>query len=410
MEDRDAVTWLHRRAGFGLSPAQLDEAVARGPAAELQQLLDAGSAELTDPWDDEQLPLDPFDQDARLYAINTWMDTMVSADRPLVERVAWFWHGHFVSGLDKVRVARLMVDQVRLFRSTGLGSFAELLRSVTIDPAMMVYLDLRTSTGSAPNENYAREVLELFTLGVGTYTEADVQAGAGALTGWQYFRDEVRFAPRQHDDTPQQFLGVDGVHDLDTVVAAIMAHAAMPGFVAAAVAADLLGTTDPAVVDPLAASFTASNFDVRELVRATLQAGLDGASEPVVVGPLPWMVRALRVTGASLRTRERLRLLRAAGHLPMLPPNVAGWPGGAAWFASSSLVARSNLAAVIAGATPPDAEAMSAAQGDDLDRLATALGMDSAGFSSATADVLAGASPGAPRLALALASPEWMVA
>lgn len=408
MDDRDAVTWLHRRAGFGLAPAPLADAVARGPAAELAQMLDATAP--VDAWDDDLLPLDPFDQEARLYAIDTWMSAMVATQQPLADRMAWFWHGHFVSALDKVRVARLMVDQVRLFRSNGLGRFGDLLRSVTIDPAMMLYLDLRTSTGAAPNENYAREVLELFTLGEGAYSEADVQAGARALTGWQYVRGDVRFAPQRHDDTPQRYLGVDGVHDLDTVVAAITAHPAMPGFVAAAVTAELLGTTDPAVVDPIAANFAASGYDVRELVRATLQAGLDGASQPVVVGPLPWMVRAVRVTGASLRTRERLQLLRAAGHLPMLPPNVAGWPGGAAWFASSSLVARANLAAAIAAATPPDAEVLIAARAPDVDELAIVLGMDSSGFGAATAAVLTAADPGPSRLALALASPEWMVA
>ena len=108
---------------------------------------------------------------------------MVASPQPLVERMAWLWHGHFVSVFDKVKVGRLMVDQIRLFRSLGLGAFPDLLRAVTIDPAMMWYLDLRTSTGTEPNENFAREVLELFTLGVGNYAEADVQAGAKALTG-----------------------------------------------------------------------------------------------------------------------------------------------------------------------------------------------------------------------------------
>lgn len=177
MDDRDAVIWLHRRAGFGLSAAEADVASVGGPAAELERLLDASAVAPDDPWSDDLLPLDVSDQPSRRYAVATWLDLMASSAQPLVERIAWLWHGHFVSAFDEVKVGRLMVDQVRLLRTAGLGPFPALLRAVTVDPAMMLYLDLRTSTGTEPNENYAREVLELFTLGVGNYAEADVQAG-----------------------------------------------------------------------------------------------------------------------------------------------------------------------------------------------------------------------------------------
>ena len=296
VDDRDAVIWLHRRAGFGLAAADVDAAVARGPAASLDDLL--RPAPPADPWDDAQLPLDRKDKPSRLYATNTWLDLMVASPQPLVERMAWLWHGHFVSAFDKVKVGRLMVDQIRLFRSLGLGAFPDLLRAVTIDPAMMWYLDLRTSTGTEPNENYAREVLELFTLGVGNYAEADVQAGAKALTGWAapLNGDGARFVARRHDDTPQRYLGRDGVHDLGSVVEAIAAQPAMATFIASTVAQELLGTS--ADVGSRAAAFTASNFDISTLVRSTLEAGLAGTSAPIVLGPVPWLVWARRVTGA----------------------------------------------------------------------------------------------------------------
>ena len=168
--------------------AELRDAEVRGASAELQTLLAAvvqEAAVAADPWDDEQLPIEPNVYEATVHAIGTWVETMVAGASPLVDRVAWMWHGHFVSALDKVRIARAMVEQVRLFRRAGLGPFRELLRSVTIDPAMLIYLDLRTSTGEQPNENYARELLELFALGEGNYTEADAQA----IALWE-FRDE----------------------------------------------------------------------------------------------------------------------------------------------------------------------------------------------------------------------------
>ena len=228
-DDQLAVTWLHRRAGFGLPAAELREAVTRGPVAELETLL-AASAPSPDAWDDALLPYDPKDRASRQYAVNGWLSTMVATEQPLVDRVAWLWHGHFVSALDKVKIARLMVNQVRLFRTAGLGNFRDLLRAVTLDPAMLVYLDLRESTGRDPNENYAREMLELFTLGEGKFTEEDVQAGALALTGWTVQRGGgVQFVSRRHADVTLGYLGVDGVNDLDTAIDAVMAQVRVGG-------------------------------------------------------------------------------------------------------------------------------------------------------------------------------------
>lgn len=415
MNERDAIIWLHRRAGFGLSAAELDNALPAGSSAELNRMLDpqAAGAPPADPWDDARLPLDVKDKPSRSYAIATWLETMASTTQPVVERVAWLWHGHFVSAFDKVKVAKLMVDQIRLFRTSGLGSFTRLLHDVTIDPAMMLYLDLHTSTGSQPNENYAREVMELFTLGVGHYAEADVHTGGVALTGWTLRqRVTAAFVARRHDDTPQTYLGTAGVHDLDTVVAAIGAQPAMATFIAATMANELLGTAPGDVVQRLAATFAAADFDVRTLVRATLQAGLDGTTAPVVLGPAPWLAVARRAVGAQFsdrQTKQALALLRNAGQIPMFPPNVAGWPGGAAWFASASVVARADLAALVAQTAPHDSPALVAAQGNDPVAIATALALPGAGFGPASAAAISRAPAGVQRLALALAAPETIV-
>jgi uncharacterized protein (DUF1800 family) len=170
-----------------------------------------------------------------------------------------------------------------------------------------------------------------------------------------------------------------------------------------------LGTAPSDLVARLATTFRSSGLDLRALVAATLQAGLDGASTPVVLGPVLWLVQAQRVTGAQIDGGRRLALLRAAGQLPMLPPNVAGWPGGAAWFAAGTVVARTNLAAVVAAGTPADSPVLAAARSTDLGALAGALGLGDP-FGEATAAVLQAARPGAPRLALALASPDFVIA
>lgn len=407
-DDRQAVAWLHRRAGFGLVPAELRDAVDRGFVAELERLL--AGAPTVDLWDDAQLPYDPKDRPSRMHAINGWLATMVASEQPLVDRVAWTWHGHFVSALDKVKVGRLMVTQARLFRSTGLGNFRALVRAVTIDPAMLIYLDLRESTGREPNENYARELLELFTTGEGNFSEEDVQSGALALSGWTVRSDgEVEFVPRRHGDITVSYLRVDGVHDLDTALDALMAYDALPLFIAATFANELLGTADDALVVRLAAGFVASNFEIRSLVRAALQAGLAGEYAPVVLAPVPWFVMACRITASSPKAKSVLQLLRAAGQLPMLPPNVAGWPGGSAWFAASSLVARANLAALIA-ASATEGEVLAAADGDDSALLASCLGLPIDDFSDESIVALSAAPPGPDRLAVALVTPEFLIA
>jgi len=318
VDDRRAVAWIHRRAGFGLHPDELDVAAARGPAAELDRLFGQVGQPPAADWDDAQLPLDPKDPKARIYAIHQWLDLMVGTQQPLVDRMAWLWHGHFVSAADKVRVARFMVDQIRLFRRAGLGGFPDLVAAVAVDPAMLLYLDGRASSGRAPNENFARELMELFTLGVGHYGEPDVTAAAAALTGWRLTlrAPGAVLVPARHDDRPQHYLGVDGVHDVPTVVAALTAQPALPSSIAGMVAAELLGVADAATVGRLAAALTASGLRLDTLVRATLGAGLAGTTGKVVMGPVPWLVMAQRITGAALGPGPRLLGLRAAGQLP----------------------------------------------------------------------------------------------
>ena len=344
-------------------------------------------------------------------AINAWLDHLVTTPRPLEEWMAWFWHGHFVSGLDKVRMPLLMVQQLRLFRSLALAPFPQLVRAVTTDPAMLLYLDGATSTGTQPNENYGRELLELFTLGVGNYSEDDVKAGARALTGWTIDRTSgrSRFAPRRHDDTPQHYLGVEA-HDVDTVVAAVTRQASCAPFVAGKLARAILGPVDDRVVAPLASEFASSGLDTRALVRAIVDLAHQGQAQPMTVAPVPWLVAAQRITGGTLRPAIRIAGLKAAGQVPMLPPNVAGWPSGPAWFGASTMVARTQLSSAIAASAPAMNAARHAAAAFDLDELADVL-LRPEGFAPATRTALARVKDDPHRvLAVALASPDLAVA
>jgi uncharacterized protein (DUF1800 family) len=412
VDDATAVTWLHRRIGFGLSSDELDAARARGIEAELAGIADSSGA--TDPWEGTDVPADPkTPTPERVRVIAAWLDHMTTTSTPLVDRVAWMLHGWLVSGMDKVRSPLLMAQQVRLFRSAGTGSYPDLLRAVAVDPAMLWYLDGRDSTGTAPNENFSRELMELFALGVGNYTEDDVKAGARALSGWTLSPTDPQatFRPRRHDDSPQPYLGRT-VHDVGTVIDAVVAQDAHPRFVARRVAREVLGTTDDTVVDLLVDAYEQADRRLGPLVVGAARLGVEGRVEPspVVLAPVPWLVMARRATGSTPPVTAVAEGLRAAGQVPWFPPNVAGWPGGTAWFASSTVVARAQLAGSIAGATTEAHPTMVAAADGDLDALADRLGASDGRFTGPTVAALQAAPDPRTRLALALVSPEVVLA
>ena len=425
MDDRSAITWLTRRAGFGLRPGDLDAGLAVGVSAVVDQLVDPdahGVAVARDPWAGFDLgfyaPNDPAAAAQRLPSILHWLAAMTTTTRPLEEWMRWFWHGHFVSTLRTVREAPLMVGQLRTFGREGLGDFRTLLRAVAVDPAMLVYLDGQTSHVGAVNENFGREVLELFALGIGNYSEDDVRAGSTALTGWTVDRrsQAAVFRPNRHDDHPQTYLGRTGVHDVDSVVDAIVAHPACAPFVTGRLGRAILGPdVDQGVLDSLATRFAASGLQIRPLVRSILEAGLNGAASPLVVAPVPWMVAALRSVELDVAGLGRSPLpgLQAAGQVPMAAPNVGGWPSGTAWLTSSTTLARISLAASMARAAPPTSTARQAANTGDLAGLANALGRPE-GFSPATLAALrslgSGAAATSTILTVALASPDLEIA
>jgi uncharacterized protein (DUF1800 family) len=411
MDERAIIARLHRRLGFGLASGELEAAVPRGIAAERARIFDRSGAP-PEPFAGLDLTYELGKVQAKVAtAIDAWVNTMVSSPAGLVERTAWTWHGILVSSSFKVKAPYMMTTQVGLFRSIGLDSYGTLLEAIAKDQAMLVYLDGNESSGTHPNENFSRELLELFTVGVGNYTEADVEAGARALTGWRTAprKDAAGVAalrPKDHDDTPQRYLDASNVHDIASVVAAVTARPELATYVSSRFAREMLGPKPPAAVaSAVADRFRSSGLSVQAMAEAIADRLMVGEPlAPVVSAPVPWLVMALRATGARPKS---INGLKATGQMPLSPPNVGGWPSGAAWNSSATLVGRANLAAAIAAATPPGSPALAAATAGDWPALSLALGLP-AEFGANSVAGFSMVRDGLSRLALALVSPEFV--
>jgi len=417
------IAALGRRATFGFAPGGLDRAVGLGAARWVDELTspDAhGVAAAPDPWSTASCSNDPDErQQQALGILDGWFGALTKSPRPLVESMAWFWHDHFAVSFGVVKFPAPFARYLSRLRRHALGDFRTLLQEMTTDAAMLLFLDGSTSTAAAPNENYGRELLELYGLGLDEFTEADVRAAAAALTGWvvQPRSDfAVQFVLRRHDARPQQFLGRT-VRDAAGVVDAVLDHPACARFVAAKVAAWFLGDdVDAATVDGFARVFRDNDLQIAPLVRAVLLARLDGAGSSTVVSPFPWFAGVCKVAGVRPRPQAYFRALSGAGQDPFRPPNVGGWPGPSAWLGASPTAARLALASTVVDLLPASSPLLAAAARPDLASLAGLLGLPD-GFGTGTTAALRdlhgsspGGRPGAAVLAVALASPELVVA
>ena len=229
--DFAAAAHLWRRAGFGAPPERVEEALKGSPGEEVARLVDGP---------DKNQPIEELESilDAVLGANNpdaarAWLlARMVRSEHPLLEKMALFWHGHFATSIAKVRDLEWMMNQYRLFLELGLEAFPELLEAVARDPAMIRWLDNETNTKGHPNENFARELFELFTLGIGNYTERDVQEAGRAFTGWHLLRGRFHFSRSTHDDGEKEILGRRGAFGGEDVLAIALEQDACGRFLA----------------------------------------------------------------------------------------------------------------------------------------------------------------------------------
>jgi uncharacterized protein (DUF1800 family) len=290
-----------------------------------------------------------------------WIDRMCHTQRPLEEKLALFWHGHFATSAEKVRDPRTNFELNQVFRKHGAGNFRTLLMAVGQSPAMMRYLDQDRSTPQKPNENWARECLELFTLGIGHYTEKDIKEAARAFTGWTVSREgQFRFVRRRHDEGEKTFLGRTGAFTGDDIVDIILQQPACAEHVARKLWR-YFGSENPppGVVEGLADTLRRSNYELRPALRQLFlsQAFYDESTiQTQVKSPAQLVVNLLVQLDAPLDERPPVAQLamRAMGQSLFSPPNVKGWEGGRSWINTNTLLIRYNFSSYLVSGIVPD--------------------------------------------------------
>jgi uncharacterized protein (DUF1800 family) len=283
-----------------------------------------------------------------------WVENLLAAATPaeqLRERMTLFWHNHFVSSLEKVRSPKLMLDQNALLRRHALGRFDALLHAVGKDPAMVVYLDSATNRKGSPNENFAREVMELFTLGEGNYSEQDVKEAARAFTGWSIEPEtgEFRWRPFAHDTGGKTVLGVSGNLDGDAVLDILLARPQTAELLVRKLWREFVSMNpDEKEVRRIATRLRQSGYDMRVALREIFAGPAFWAAEnrlALVKSPVDWVFGTLNTLDVEPPEPAALAFaLRQLGQDLFAPPNVKGWPGGETWINSSTLLARKQMA------------------------------------------------------------------
>ncbi|HET9112966.1 MAG TPA: DUF1800 domain-containing protein [Burkholderiales bacterium] len=277
-----------------------------------------------------------------------WMQEMMVTPAPLTEHMTMFWHNHFVSSSQKVKSAQLMLRQNELLRRYALGNFGDMLHAMAKDPAMILYLDTQQNRKGQPNENFAREVMELFTLGIGHYSEQDVKEAARAYTGWSVDRTTGAFInrPGQHDNGIKTVLGQSGDFNGDDVLNILLEQPATAEWITRKLWRELISTDpDPLTIKRDAAIFR-RHYEIRPLLRALLLSDAfwsDKNRGNLVKSPVELIVGSVRQLQIHPDPRALAIASRQLGQNVLAPPNVKGWPGGDAWINSTTLLLRKQF-------------------------------------------------------------------
>ena len=276
-----------------------------------------------------------------------WAAEMALTDSPFTERLTLFWHNHFVSESRKVKDADLMYQQNALLRRHAAGNFRALLRQISTDGAMVIYLDSQQNRRGKPNENYARELYELFTLGEGHYTEDDIRETARALTGWRVNRREnsVNFVRRQHDSTSKMIFGDRGRHDLDDVIRIVLEKPQVAQHIVGKLWQEFVSPDrNEAEIAAIAQVFRDSNYELKPLYRAlflTPSFWIETNRGALFRSPADLVIGTARVLGIErVPPGSLVRAMAGMGQALFDPPNVKGWPGGERWITTDSLLGR----------------------------------------------------------------------
>ena len=424
-QNRSAVAHLLRRAGFGASGAEIDAAAKAGYEATVSALLapagaDPGAAATPPPNFPAMKAPKKGDAQADYQMVEWWLGRMASVTQPLAEKRTFFFHGHFATSIQKVKSPGFMVQQNQTMRTLGGGDFGALAHAMVRDPAMMLWLDSAGNTLKAPNENLARELMELFTLGVGNYTEDDVRAGARALTGWRLDPDgKATLVPRLHDDTPKTILGKTADFDDTSFVDWILQQPGSPKFVTGRFwnRFGMPGPDPAGRLRPPAGRLRTEPRHHRAAQSPVPRPRLPRPAGALRPGEAADGVRRRRAPGpedqgrrqpASPRTTQALRTaLTGLGQMPFYPPNVGGWPEGTAWLTTAAAQTRFGFAewAVTKGDL---SQVENSSPSQRIDAVAHLLGVDAFSDRSASALNEVVANP-QQLVTLALLAPEYLV-
>ena len=360
------ISRLFNRFGFGPRPGEFAQALADGASVTRTRLLtvpanDAGVAKVVEPEITDLGPRPkPNTKEIVPFAIAMryqtqqmlvwWLDRMALADNGLTEKMTWFWHGHWATSIDKLNYPLPMFKQNKTLRTYCLGNFKDMTRAMINDGALQFWLDGQDNTAKAPNENLGRELMELFTLGVGRYTEDDVKAISRALTGYQVNRSNgnVTINQNRRDKNPVTLLGTTAVFTGDTLADFLVARDDSAQFIAERLWYRFVSSTED-----MPTNFVAkSAFSNREIAAAVSAISADSVMRDekyaMVKSPVEWFIsacRALELTPSGLKTpAQMINFLEKLGQVPFSPPNVGGWPAGEAWLSSATAQYRLSFA------------------------------------------------------------------
>ena len=336
-----AVQHLFRRAGFGATPEELEQALSDGLEATLERLFsDRAAPELRE-------TIRPVLAAGELELLQAWwMALILEGGAPLRERMTLLWHDHFATSNDKVDDVRLMHAQNELFRAMGLGDFRLLLKAVGRDAAMLRWLDGDTNRRGHPNENFARELMELFALGIGNYSEHDVREAARAFSGWSIEGRAAKFRPEEHDDGAKTLFGRTGPFDMDEALELVLEQPACPRHVARVILEGFVAP-DPCEesIAEMARVLAEADWNVERALRTLLVSQLffgPSARRARIAGPVELVAVAARSLGARISPRLAARWTSRMGQALFRPPSVKGWDGGQAWIHAGAWIARHN--------------------------------------------------------------------
>ena len=351
--DREAAAHLLRRAGLPGPPGDIEEIDALGLDAAVERLLDFEAV------DDGALEarLASLDLDPNDYGdvLSEWLVRLVHTRRPFLERVTLFWHMHFATSIGKVQLASLLRGQLDTFRRVGLDRFDDLLLAVARDPAMLIWLDNIHNHVDAPNENWARELMELYSMGIGTYTQDDVLAAARAFTGWTLARQfgtlRFVFLPQDHDYGTKTFLGHTGAWDGDDIIRLICEQPVTPRYLAAAMWDHFAsGPAPDTLVQRIEHAWHAHDHSLHAMFTSLFTAPefyADEQRRQRPKGPVEFTCGLLRQLEAQTDGRVLAPLIAGQGQALLNAPDPSGWTEGMSWVTTASLLLRSQLASIV---------------------------------------------------------------